>query len=73
MADLRPAWSEQFDPGTLGAVPVVLPSNVSKAGAWGDSTGAGVKVAFVDSGIDAEHPDVGGIAGGVALEFDPEA
>ncbi len=73
MADLKPAWSEQFDSGTLQAVPVVLPADLSREWAWGDSTGAGVKVAIVDSGVDGEHPDVGGIAGGVALEFDPDA
>jgi len=73
MAELKPAWSEQFDEGTLEGVPVVLPDCISKEWAWGDSTGAGVKVAIVDSGVDADHPDVDEVAGGVALEFDPNA
>ncbi|MBA2641535.1 MAG: S8 family serine peptidase [Actinobacteria bacterium] len=28
--------------------------------AWGGSSGAGVKVAVIDSGIDADHPQIGG-------------
>jgi subtilisin len=70
----KPAWSWQFEPETLKpASPLVLPARISKEWAWEGSTGAGVKVAVVDSGIDAAHPDVGQVAGGVALEFDPDA
>ena len=29
-------------------------------GAWNDSRGAGVKIAIVDSGLDSNHPDIGG-------------
>lgn len=72
MAELKPAWSEQFDSETLQPVTVQLPDRPSKEWAWGDSTGAGVKVAIVDSGVDADHPDVGEVAGAVALEFDPD-
>lgn len=73
MAELRPAWSEQFDAGTLQPVPVRLPERPTKDWAWGDSTGEGINVAVIDSGVDGDHPDVGGIAGAVALEFDPDA
>lgn len=70
----KPAWSWQFESETLKrASSIALPSPVSKDWAWGGSTGAGVKVAIVDSGIDARHPAVGSVAGGVALEFDPDA
>jgi subtilisin len=41
--------------------------------AWGDSTGRGVKVAVIDSGVDGRHERVGGVDGGVALEYDPDA
>ena len=34
------------------------------------SSGAGVRVAVIDSGVHAAHPHVGGVAGGVA--FDPD-
>jgi len=36
--------------------------------AWGNSTGAGVNVAVIDSGIDEEHPDIkGSVKGGVEV------
>jgi len=31
-------------------------------------TGRGVRVAIIDSGVHAEHPHVGGVAGGVAID-----
>ena len=37
--------------------------------AWGSSTGKGIKVCIVDSGIEADHPWVGGmVRGGVVVE-----
>jgi subtilisin len=65
-----PAWSGAFDRGSLEEV-VRLPLDDVRAWAFAGSTGAGVKVAVVDSGIDGDHPRVGGIAGGVAFELDP--
>jgi subtilisin len=71
--DLRPAWSDQFDPGSLAPISALgLPAAITKEWAWGDATGAGVKVAIIDSGIDANHPAVGGVSGGVICEFDPD-
>jgi subtilisin family serine protease len=67
-----PAWSGAFDRGSLEEV-VGLPIEDVREWAFGGATGAGVKVAVVDSGVDAEHPRVGGIAGGVAFELDPSA
>jgi subtilisin len=72
--DLRPAWSWQFEPDRLAHAPSAgLPAPITKEWAWGKATGAGIKVAIVDSGIDDGHPLVGGVAGGVALTFDPDA
>ena len=71
--DLKPAWSEQFEAGRLPQVrPLGLPAPVTAQWAWGGATGAGVKVAIVDSGIDANHPLVGKVAGGVVVEYDPD-
>jgi subtilisin family serine protease len=72
MSDL--AWSWQFGPGVLPTVsPLVAPLPITKEWAWGGATGRGVNVAVIDSGIDASHPAVGPLAGGVALEYDPGA
>jgi subtilisin len=69
---ITPAWSGAFDRGSLEEV-VGLPIDDVRAWAFGGSTGAGVRVAVVDSGVDGDHPRVGGIAGGVAFELDPSS
>ncbi len=64
-------WSEPFAPDRLPTVQgLALP--ITPEWAWGDSTGRNVQVAVVDSGVDAAHPLVGAISGGVALEYDPD-
>lgn len=43
--------------------------------AWGGATGAGIRVAVVDSGIDADHPWLGDCvdrAGGIAVSLDEQ-
>jgi subtilisin len=71
---LRPAWSEVFAAGRLGPVAALpLPAPLTREWALGGSTGAGVTVAIVDSGIDAEHPRVGGVSGYAALSVDATA
>ena len=67
---LRPAWSEQF---TLDALQMLSPVEpieaITREWAWQSSTGAGVKVAVIDSGIEATHPALGpkGVQGYVAV------
>jgi subtilisin family serine protease len=69
-----PAWAEAFLPERLTDVRrLTLGSPLDRAQAWGDGTGAGVKVAVIDSGIDADHPWVGAVAGGVVVEADDDA
>jgi subtilisin len=72
---LRPAWSGAFDPGELRQVTVRGPlSKITRKWAWGGSTGRGVKVAVVDSGIDPDHPALGGcVRGGVMVAYDERA
>jgi subtilisin family serine protease len=65
-----PAWSEAFEADRLPDLPT-LPLADARDWAFGGSTGAGVSVAIVDSGIDADHPDVGGVTSAVAMELDP--
>jgi len=45
---------------------------IDKNWAWGGSSGSGITVAVVDSGVDATHPAVGAIDRAVALRWDPE-
>jgi subtilisin family serine protease len=67
-----PAWSEAFTADRLApARPLGVP--ISREWAWGGSTGRGVKVAVIDSGVDGAHPRVGGVDGGVSLEYDPDS
>ncbi|HET6167503.1 MAG TPA: S8 family serine peptidase [Marmoricola sp.] len=64
-----PAWSEAFAAGSLPDLPA-LPFDDARDWAFGGSTGAGVSVAIVDSGVDSDHPAVGGVASAVAMEPD---
>jgi subtilisin family serine protease len=74
MVDRRPAWSWQFAPEQIRRVPAVLAlDGISPEWAWGGSTGAGVKVAVIDSGIDNTHPAIAGrVKGYVAFPMDTD-
>ena len=68
MMSPRPAYSAQFAPDELPSVrPIPYLDEVSSAWAWEGSTGNGVKVAVIDSGIDATHPAVGAVQGYVEI------
>jgi subtilisin len=61
MVRQRPAYSSAFASDAMLQVDTVLPRNViSPDWAWGGSTGRGVKVAVIDSGVDAGHPEIAG-------------
>lgn len=66
-----PAWSDSFE--RLDLVTALPLPEAAADWAWGGSTGAGIKVAVVDSGIDGSHPAVGDVAGYVAVVADPDA
>jgi subtilisin len=69
----RPAYSGQFAPESLTQLNRVEPIEaVTPDWAWGGSQGAGVKVAVIDSGIDATHPAVGAVSGYMAISQGPE-
>ena len=72
VADLRPAWSEQFTAEALQELISYGPlAGIDREWAWGGSTGKGVRVAIVDSGIDPGHPAVeNAVKEGVAIELD---
>jgi len=57
----RPAYSSQFAPDRLGMLTPLHPvEEITPDWAWGGSTGEGVKVAVIDSGIDDSHPAIDG-------------
>src|SRR3954453_18359780 len=45
--------------GSSARLPLRWPHPVTREWAWGGSTGRGVRVCIVDSGIEADHPRVG--------------
>ena len=47
-----PAWSLPAEAVDRIRVPVTLPEQVTREWAWGGSTGAGVRVCILDSGIE---------------------
>jgi subtilisin len=71
----RPAWSQQFAADAIRGLIASGPlAGLTPEWAWGGSTGAGVRVAVVDSGIEHDHPAVEGwVRGGVAVEWDEQA
>jgi subtilisin family serine protease len=67
---VRPAWA-------LESAAVRLPGvasfgDITPDWAWGGSTGRGVRVAVIDSGVDADHPSLGGavdVDGGISVRL----
>ena len=71
-----PAWSEPFIGERRSGLRVARPfRDVRREWAWGGATGASVTVAVIDSGIERDHPAVGGLVAQsvrVELENDDE-
>lgn len=65
-ADL-PAWSLEREVARSERLPAVWPLDDPREWGWGGSTGAGVSVCIIDSGIDSSHPLVGAIAGSFGI------
>lgn len=70
----RPAWSSAFAADAVRSLEAVQPlDDITREWAWGGSTGEGVKVAVIDSGIDAEHPAIEGrVSGYVSIREGPD-
>ena len=67
-----PAWSGAFAADHLTDVRALPLPGPAQDWAWGGSTGAGVRVAIVDSGVEDGHRRVGRLAGAVWVEPDPD-
>lgn len=72
MPQIRPAWSARFTQEELQHIdPIHHLDTLSWNDACGDGSGRGIKVAVVDSGIDATHPALNGpVNGYVSVEMD---
>jgi subtilisin len=70
-----PAWSEQFSVEALRELVMHGPlAGITREWAWGGSTGKGIRVAIIDSGVEYDHPLLEGkVGGGVAVEYDETA
>jgi subtilisin len=68
-----PAWAEPFDTRRRESLQRVHPIEAPARG-WADSSGAGVTVAVIDSGIEGGHPAVGGrVVRAVRVDLDGES
>jgi subtilisin len=72
---LRPAWSEQFAAEAIHQLVSSGPiADLTPEWAYGGSTGKGVRVAVVDSGIEHDHPALAdSVRGGIIVEYDIDA
>ena len=67
-----PAWSEPFTNVSSLARQMRL-RGISRDWAWGGSTGAGIRVGIIDSGLEVEHPRLAGrVVQSVAVELDED-
>lgn len=65
-----PAWSEPFT-DVAGLARRMRLRGINRDWAWGGSTGAGVRVGIVDSGLEAAHPRLDGrVVQSVAVELE---
>jgi subtilisin len=62
-----PAWSLPAGSADRIAIGVEWPERVTRDWAWGGSTGEGVRVCILDSGVERDHPLVGELGGSVAV------
>lgn len=75
----RPAFSSRFSAAELRTLQAIAPLDaIDTEWAWGGASGRGIRIAVIDSGIDATHAAVGRVEGYMAIErgasgltFDP--
>ena len=72
MSNIKPAWSSQFAVQSLRQLSANGPiGKITRAWAWGRSAGKAMRVAVIDSGIEADHPAVGGmVRDSIVVEYD---
>jgi len=65
--DELPAWSLPAAAGASIRLPRSWPDRVTREWAFGGSTGAGVRVCVLDSGVETSHPLVGSVERSIAV------
>lgn len=72
---VRPAWSQHFTADAIQELLAQGPfAKITPDWAWGNSTGKGIRVAVVDSGIEYDHPVLEDcVHGGVIVEYDSKS
>jgi subtilisin len=70
--EIRPAWSLRADDVDKISLPVEWPGEVTREWAWGGSTGEGVRVCILDSGVESGHELVGEVERSVAVSLDAD-
>jgi subtilisin family serine protease len=64
-----PAWSLPADAVEGIRLSADWPATIDRDWAWGGSTGAGIRVCLLDSGVEPGHPLVGALEGAVAVSI----
>ena len=67
-----PAWSLTSAAATEIGITNPLPERVDAEWAFGGSSGEGIKVCILDSGVETGHPVVGEVSGAVVISLDPD-
>ena len=67
-----PAWSLTSAAATEIGITNPLPERVDAEWAFGGSSGEGVKVCILDSGVETGHPLVGDVSGAMVISLDAE-
>jgi subtilisin family serine protease len=67
MSEALPAWSLPASAVDRIGITIEWPDRVTREWAWAGSTGAGVRVCILDSGVEPDHPKVGPLARSLAV------
>ena len=67
-----PAWSLPKDAVDRITLPGEWPERVTREWAFGGSTGEGIRVCILDSGVDGTHPKVGSLESAVVVSTDED-
>lgn len=72
MSEPLQAWSLEDPAAAELDPPTEWAAEITREWAWGGSSGAGVRVCVIDSGVEDGHPSVGGLAGALSVTVDDD-